>query len=254
MGVAASAVIDFAAQYGTAIKVVISPSQIEVGDNVQIDIFAPEKYTLISPYNNATRLPATGAQEFEEDIDINNSATVTTNFPVAELISAVYLTPMINTKDQSIIATAGQTANVDIINSVVSLDGSESVGTIRVKYKTYPAQSYKLTAFTKAGSHVVFYQKDGDSEKTPFIFSVGTGQPDEKSQPSIVTAQSKDFCTDLPVEGTSVYINNTFLGQTDINGKLVVGLMAGGPHTIKMVATGYIPTDADDLQNDSFQI
>lgn len=254
MTAAASSVINFTQGVSSALKVTLSPSPLGVGDNVNISIFAQERYTLVSPYQNADRAPALGQQEFEEDIDINNSTEVTTNYPVAELISATYLTPMIDVKNRTIRETAGQPAIVDIINSVVSLDGSDLVGTIRIKYKTYAAQTYKLSGFLYAGSHVVFYKKDVDSDWIPFIFSVGVGQPDEKSQPSIVTVQVKDFCTDLPIPGATPFVDNQIIDQADINGKVVAGLMGPGAHSLKVQAEGYIPTDSDGLQNDSFQV
>lgn len=254
MAVAASSVITFGAGVSGALKVTVSPSPVSVGDNVQISIFAQERYSLVSPYQNADRLPAVGQQEFEEDVDVNDTATVTTNYPVAELVSATHLSPLINLKERQVIQTAGQPAKVDVVNSVVSLDGTNQAGTIRVRYKAYAPQSYQLSGFAVSGLYVIFFKKDSESKWTPLAFNVGSGQPDEKSQPSIVTVQAKDFCTDLPIEDVAVYINNQLKGLSDINGKLVVGLMPPGAHSIKMQGSGYIPTDADDLSNESFQI
>ena len=69
-----------------------------------------------------------------------------------------------------------------------------------------------------------------------------------------MTIQAKDFCTDLPIEGARVYLNSVSKGQTDINGKLVVGMLSPGPYSVKIQASGFMPTDSDQLKNDSFTI
>jgi len=257
MTVVASRILDFtqgSETDGDTLKITVSPSPLDVGDSIQISMFSQFDYELMSPYQNASVAATYGQQEFEEDIDVNQSSEVSTNYPVANLISAVHLTPLVDTENRTIIAPAGQTASVDIVNSTVVLDGDERVGTIRLNYKTYEAQSYDLTSFSNAGIYVVFYKKVTDTEWKAFTFNVGEGQADERSQPSIVTVQAKDFCTDLPIEGATVYVDGSLIGVTDVNGKRVVGLMAAGAHSLKIQATNYIPTDSDDLSNDSFQI
>lgn len=61
-------------------------------------------------------------------------------------------------------------------------------------------------------------------------------------------------CADLPIEGATVYLNSVAKSITDINGKLVVGMLTPGPDSVKIQAPGFTPTDSDQLKNASFTI
>lgn len=255
MPVLASRVLNFGdGAADEALKVDVSPSPLNVGDQWRIDIYAPEAYQMLSPYDALSKLPAYGpAQEFEEDVDVNNGG-ISTQYPVASIQSAYWLTGAVDTSTQHLVASIGQPVDVDVVNHRLDFDGTNLVGTLRIKYTAYLAQSWSHGAMNAGGLYALFYRKQGASDWQTLTVTVNGGTPDEQSQPSIVTVQAKDFCTDLPIEGATVFVDGQNYGVTDINGKRVIGLLPAGAHSVKIQASGYIPTDGDDLQNDSFQI
>lgn len=67
-----------------------------------------------------------------------------------------------------------------------------------------------------------------------------------------VTIVAKDFLTNENIVGASVYVDGYYKGVTDSDGRLYVGTMDAGEHTVRIVASGYTSTDGDTLENDTF--
>lgn len=78
---------------------------------------------------------------------------------------------------------------------------------------------------------------------------------EEELSPEPYELQVKSFCTDETVAGVTVYMDGTEMGQTDADGVISLGaLLPGSTHTLKMVKDGYISSDQDKLNNDSFTV
>lgn len=65
----------------------------------------------------------------------------------------------------------------------------------------------------------------------------------------------KDYCTDLPVAHATVFLDGSEIGRTNGRGIINLGdLIRGSTHTVRVVKSGYIPTDEDALRNDEFTV
>jgi len=64
----------------------------------------------------------------------------------------------------------------------------------------------------------------------------------------------RDFITKEVLGGADVEIDGAYVGTTDDDGMLEVGLLNPGNHTIRVVRTGYAATNEDGLANDNFSI
>lgn len=257
MAVLASRVLRFGGADEDVLKIEVSPSPLSVGDEARIDLYAPEQYVLGSHYQGLTPLPSNGpAQQFVEDVDVQNQASITTQYPVASVQQAHWLTGCVDIFLEELVAPIGAPLTIPVVNNRLAFDGTKLYGTIRLSYTTFLPQKWKHAGFPQPGIYALWYNKVGApvSARKPLIITVGPGQASEQSQPSIVTVQAKDFCTDLPIQGASVYVDSQFIGTSDINGKVVVGVLPAGSHSLKIQAPGYLPTDGDALQNDSFSI
>ena len=66
--------------------------------------------------------------------------------------------------------------------------------------------------------------------------------------------QILDYATNSAVAGASVSINGVSAGTTNSEGRLLFNAVPGTPYTIKTEADGYVDSDEDILDNESFII
>lgn len=65
----------------------------------------------------------------------------------------------------------------------------------------------------------------------------------------------KDFCDDEIVEGVEVLLDGVSIGTTNASGIIYLGeLVPGSTHDLKMIKTGFLDSDLDKLNNDSFTV
>jgi hypothetical protein len=71
-----------------------------------------------------------------------------------------------------------------------------------------------------------------------------------------VTMEYVDFHTEEAIDGVEFYLDGVLKGETDENGQLDLGLVAGGLHDIIGHKTGYTPSDDPDegLDNDQMYV
>lgn len=64
-----------------------------------------------------------------------------------------------------------------------------------------------------------------------------------------------DACNDDPVAGAQVFVDDVLVvGISDVDGNINVGFLSEGIHTIKIIASGYVPSDEDQLANDQIEV
>ena len=69
-----------------------------------------------------------------------------------------------------------------------------------------------------------------------------------------ITISLKDYIDEDDIADAAIYIDGIYIGVTDADGELdVVGVTLGG-HTLRVVATGYVDSEDDDLLNDYFVV
>ena len=237
-------------------KISTTPSSPLIGDSIQIGIISGLDWTLRSPYDGLKPKAIEPPQEHNETINIKSKGKISASMPVAVLFSAVMVSPGLD-DDGNVIVPAGQaiTNNISITTGAVAIkDLDLAFGTIAISYQSFGAQIWRHSPFRHSGSYALYATNPELDKPKQITIRVKDQTKDEQSKPSIVTIQAKDFCTDLPIEGATVYLNAVAKGTTDINGKLVVGMLSPGPYSVKIQASGFMPTDSDQLKNDSFTI
>jgi len=65
-----------------------------------------------------------------------------------------------------------------------------------------------------------------------------------------ITIHVADYIDASELQTVSVYIDDVLKGTTDSSGELDVDGVAVGGHTLKLMKTGYLDSDADTLLND----
>ena len=237
-------------------KISVSPSSPLIGDVIQIAVVSGLDWVLQSPYDGLSPKEMEPPQEHHESINIKSKGKISASMPVAVLHSAIMRSPGLNA-DGNVIVPAGQniTNNISITTGAVAIKDLElAFGTISISYRSFGAQIWRHSPFRHSGSYALYATNPELDKPKQITIRVKDQTKDEQSRPSIVTVQAKDFCTDLPINGATVYLNSVAKGVTDINGKLVVGMLSPGPYSVKIQASGFMPTDSDQLKNDSFTI
>ncbi len=128
----------------------------------------------------------------------------------------------------------------------VSLSG-EGTGMLEVVYRV-TADRWRLVSSTPGDVLVSAYQAKGDV-RAALTVNIGGGG---LSGPIVINV--KDFCDDSDIAGAAVYVDGAYKGQTDASGRVNVGMLAAGTHTVSVTAAGYIASANDHLRNDSFTI
>lgn len=68
----------------------------------------------------------------------------------------------------------------------------------------------------------------------------------------VMSVRDKD--TNAMIPGAAVFIDGLSMGLADSEGLLPVEQIETGIHTLKITATGYLDTDVDDLNNETFEV
>lgn len=129
------------------------------------------------------------------------------------------------------------------------------VGVLQCEYNTngdrlkLTVTSSDLVGFDTMDVLVVAIQ--GENKATTTIsYDTGLG-----GEPVPINLLVKDFCSDEKVNDVDVYLDGVYVGETNGNGKIYLGMMVPNTiHQLKMTRSGYIDSDLDVLHNDSFTV
>ena len=139
----------------------------------------------------------------------------------------------------------------------VVTDGEVYYGTIKVHYNK--ARYYRQWTYTLPNENGTFYffVKDGSEIVADFTVEI-TGVSGTEAGFRDVTLVYTDYVSSIPVVGAAVIFDNgqptVKNGVTDVNGKVTFLTVATGTHYIKATKSGYLDTDADDIDNDSILV
>lgn len=97
--------------------------------------------------------------------------------------------------------------------------------------------------------------------KTDPINNSGKTQEDQNEQENNSQAEAKlygltvfDYATSSPVIGAMIVLDGINKGITDAQGKISLGLLLPGVHTLKISKDGYFSSQNDGLNNDYFTV
>jgi len=166
--------------------------------------------------------------EVEEDILVVNSDSAATKYPVSEIVSVEWL---------------GKHWG----NGTVRVDGSritftkKVTGVLRVSYRTYYDEL--VASCDREGTQLIVAQKETGAAY------INVSWVEKKKEVVLVV---KDACTRAFIEGAKVYVDGKFVGLTDSSGRINLGKVPVGKHSLRVVKEGYQPTDEDNIKNDYF--
>jgi hypothetical protein len=91
-----------------------------------------------------------------------------------------------------------------------------------------------------------------DTKTARIDTAIGSSSEDKDK---LVTIEYIDFHTKIPLPGVALTLDGVAKGETDIDGQLDIGLVAGGEHAVVGTKTGYKPSNLPDgLANDTIYI
>jgi len=245
----------------------ITPSPYTQGQEIQITAWGPDLRNL-RLYVGSESL-GTGDivsldaadQEITETVEFNGSTTQGLS-NVIDYISKVTAQTVIMAKktNDSLYTYRSSGSTIDfrkIGGSCVGKETDEEVyyGTVLVAYdRSDNGKRWKYTLPNKSGT-LYFFVKDGNDVVSTFTVLIGgtTGVAYRD-----VTLVYTDVVTEIAVADATVIIDEGLeteqTGTTDASGKVTFLTIKTGTHYIKATKSGYLDTDADDLDNDEILV
>ena len=134
---------------------------------------------------------------------------------------------------------------------VGTTDNINLYGTIKVSYNQI---GYKLSwdwGVPVAGGDHYFYLLQNAALAYSHMITISLDDYDTTSPVDVVLVV-REYTTDVLLSGAAVKINGVSVGNTDSDGRINIGSKPIGRYTIKITKSGYVDSDLDDLENDSF--
>ena len=209
-----------------------------------------------------TPITYVGMTDFIDEVKSLSESGIQTTYPVDRLYGgyggamgsaggAWAETTLISTITGEVVASAGAILTQYVFicrgNLTLSVGGH---GSVKVWYTPTPRVYWDWKAPRTAGSYTLVIIGPEGIHHTETIEVVQA----ESEGPALVNIMVKDFCTGQKVPNADVWVDSTYIAKSDANGKVTVGLLDGGTHTLKIEAPTYLDSDIDSLENDSFVV
>lgn len=153
----------------------IEPSSLYTNDEFKVLLYSPQQYDLFSPYYGIT-----GDKQTEtaiERIETLSIDSLNIEYPIAELLNVTVKNGIVNKSTRQAIYSGGQviTNLFEIVNSALKLVDADVnlIGSITVKYKSYPAQTWQHKGFKTSGDAMLFAQNLTTLEWENIPLSIG---------------------------------------------------------------------------------
>jgi hypothetical protein len=171
--------------------------------------------------------------EHEEELVFEDENSATLTYPAHEVITTDWLGVGLGT-----VSVSGRNVKA----------GQSGHAILHIRYRVKYAL-LRLHGVEKEGPVLVWAEDEYGRKGTLQVSFTAEGGQQE------VFLTVKDYCTDLPVAGASVYLDGQFKGTTDNYGRISLGkLIRGRSYGLKITAPGYKDSDTDALANDSFTV
>lgn len=143
----------------------------------------------------------------------------------------------------------GKSAGTPVFNGREILLDEDSIAILKCNYKT---KGDRLSVVSSEAGTVLVVVIQGENQAS---LSITFEDEEEEEEPVAYELDVKNYCSDASLSGVTVYLDEVDIGQTNINGIIALGaLIPGSTHTLKMMKAGYIDSDKDKLNNDSFTV
>jgi hypothetical protein len=132
-------------------------------------------------------------------------------------------------------------------------NGLEIYGSVKIRYnRAGNSKSWHWTVPNESGDYW-FYLCEGDKLLVAEKLTVDASET-ENTDPQEVTIVVREYSSEALIVGASVSVDGVPKGVTDENGTIVLGRVAVGTHIITITKDGYVSSNEDDLENDSFTL
>lgn len=116
-------------------------------------------------------------------------------------------------------------------------------GILKVRYKTFYDRIKLISG--KEGKILLEAIKDDRYGYIAIDFKILTRQ---------VYLTVKDACTRTVIDNAQVYVDGSYRGNTNVQGRINLGEITVGKHSLRVKKSGYQDTDNDTIANDEFSV
>ena len=245
----------------------ITPSPYTQGQEIQITAWGSDIRSLrlyvgseSLGTGNIVSLTAT-EQKITETVEFNGSTTQSLDNVIDHITKVTAQTEITAKKTSGTTYTYKSSGSVvpfkKIGGSCVGVDTDKEVyyGTVLVAYdRSDSGKRWKYILPNKSGT-LYFFVKDGNDVVSTFTVLIGGTSGVAYRD---VTLVYTDVVTEIAVADATVIIDEDLeteqTGTTDALGKVTFLTVKTGTHYIKSTKSGYLDTDADDLDNDEILV
>jgi len=114
-------------------------------------------------------------------------------------------------------------------------------GVLKIRYRTF----FDRISFSSQTEGKVLLEANKDTKYGYIVL-------DYVLQKKTVYLTVKDACSRSVIPGAQVFVDGQFVGISGPDGRICLGELYTGKHTLKIVKSGYQPTDEDNIANDEF--
>lgn len=123
---------------------------------------------------------------------------------------------------------------------------------VAVLNNNYSVRGNRLSVVSNVVGTVLIVVIQGDNQAS---LAITIEDEEAVGDPVAYELEARDYCTDDVLVGATIYFDNVDIGQTDENGIIALGaLIPGSTHSLRMEKAGYINSENDRLNNDSFVV
>ena len=200
----------------------------------------------------------TDLDDLEEDLDFSQEAYKELSYPCSAMVSAVAGTELVYLDENDtpqVYASRGDDVSalfrISNTSCLATQDGQKIYGTVQLtatRVATYLAWDWTIPS-DQEGVLWFFLYKNGTLENA---FSLELPALTTTRTYTSCTFKFYDYATETALSDVAVMVDGVAMGTTDANGVLHVPKILTGTHTLKASRPGYLDTDADDLDNETF--
>jgi hypothetical protein len=165
-------------------KLYSDPASPAEGEKFRVIAEAPFALTLDSPYGSTPAKGAAASETRTAQISFGGNTEASADAPIARIISAVAITPLISAVTGDIVVRANNAAPLAaplgralyrpaLDSPDSSTEPVELYGTVEIEYQSHPLQVWQFPGFEAAGEYVFLATADLLSEPAAVTVSVG---------------------------------------------------------------------------------
>lgn len=207
-------------------------------DKCYFRVFSDAPITVLEATNGSITQHLTDQELTITDyVTFYNANTSTVSYPIKNLISTQWY--------------GSSLGNVVYLDQTTLKSAYSGFGVLKATY-TSKYDVYYLTVpnnlpDNETGKIIIYGVNDNGAENHLTIDVSGTIFSDKD-----IIINVKDYDLDIDISAAEVFVDGVSVGFTDQFGKINLGKIAKGTHSLKVIKTGYKDTDTDALNNDFF--